>query len=1715
MAAQHTQIATNKNEYRWSFRKKGKDVLKLCRQLTVVVTVAGGLTIIATPAQANPSGGNVTAGSATITSSGTTTTIHQTSGRAIIEWSNFDIAAGETTQFIQPSTSAIALNRVVNSNQATSINGNLTANGRVLVINPNGVLIGQSGNVDVSGFVASTADIDNTRFMTANGAMEFDRAGKLDASVENQGRITIRDAGLGLLVAPVVRNSGVIEGNMAKLQMGAGDTFGVDMYGDGLLHLAVGNTGAERTIKAENTGTIVAQAGKVVMTAAAANNVVNSVINTSGVIEAKALVNKGGEIILTGAGAKVQVAGKVDASGKTGGGTVKIGGDVQGADTLAKAKTVDVAANAQISADAGTAGDGGTIAVWSDELTTSRGSYSAKGGSESGNGGFVETSSKETLDVAGTYVDTSTAFGAYGKWLLDPYNLTVDAALANTIGNSNSNVWLDATNDITVSSDINMTKSGVGLTLYATFGDIKINNHNITLNGGNLRLDAGGEIDVRHSDIVTKGGNVNFYSAWGGIKINNSNINTTGGNTTADVAFYEGTFRPEKSFGNVFNTANSTLKKQGKAGNVTMSADTISGNSVCIAAGGSGCGVAPASINLAIRGNDVYKTYGSLDPALTYTVSAGALMSGDNFTGALVRAAGNNVGTYAINQGTLNVVSSGGYTYVITYTPGTFTINPAFLTITAQNQGKTYGDTLNLGTTGFTTSGLVAGDSVTGVNLSSAGAAATANAGTYVIGASGATGTGLGNYQITYQDGTLTVGKAALTMTANSYTKTYGDTLNILSPTLATFSGLKNGDTVGSHGISYSGTHAQANVGTYDVNPFLPSNSTLFANYNVTYVKGAITVTPAALNVIIGNQSKTYGDAHVLGNTNFTYSGLKSWDSISAVNLSSAGAVATANAGNYAISGSGATGSGLSNYTINYVDGNLLVNKAALTIAANNQTKVYGDAMNYDNGGFATVTGLKNNDTVDSTNGQVMGGFQPTGAVGTYDINVYGASGTGLSNYDITFVKGVLTVTPAALIIAANNQTKVYGDAMNYNNGPYTVTGLKNADTVDTTWGQVMGGFQTNANVGSYDINIYGASGNGLSNYTITFVKGTLTVTPAALTIIASNQGKTYGDAHTLGTTAFTSSGLKSWDSISGVELSSAGAAATANAGNYAITANHAAGTGLGNYTINYVNGNLNVAKAALTVTANNRSKTYGDTLAMGNSAFTTSGLKNSDTVNTVNLSSSGRTAGANVGNYNITASNAAGVGLGNYTITYVKGTLVVNPATLTITARDQYKVYGDSKNVDSALLPVTVSGLKNFDFVSGINLTSSGGAATASVGGYDIVANGATGWGLSNYNINYVNGTLHVTPALLVITADSFSKTYGDLHTFDNSDYGVYGLKNADTVTGVNLASNGAAATANVGLYGIFGSNATGTGLSNYNIIYTPGLMLINPAALSVTALDQSKTYGANHDLGNTAFAVSGLKNSDTVDTVALNSNGAAGTANAGSYAITSGGASGSGLSNYVISYNSGTLTVNQANLSVVANNQTKNFGSPFTFNGTEFTTVGTLYNGDTVNTVTLTSPGEAANASAIFSPYNIYASNATGTGLGNYNITYVNGQMTVNPAPYTPNVTFDSLNRPIVSVANKVIVRDTAFEGYETQTGDVDVALRYRGNTPTTTAGNAAAVLAALEPAAGGDDVSAEDLANLEPAAGGDDTPAASGNSDVDCANSFLDNQPCGLVQ
>jgi hypothetical protein len=171
-------------------------------------------------------------------------------------------------------------------------------------------------------------------------------------------------------------------------------------------------------------------------------------------------------------------------------------------------------------------------------------------------------------------------------------------------------------------------------------------------------------------------------------------------------------------------------------------------------------------------------------------------------------------------------------------------------------------------------------------------------------------------------------------------------------------------------------------------------------------------------------------------------------------------------------------------------------------------------------------------------------------------------------------------------------------------------------------------------------------------------------VSPATLTITANSRTKVYGQTVTFAGNEFSSSGLVNGNTVASVTLTSAGAAATATVTapgpNYAIVPSAATGSGLGNYTIGYVNGTLTVTPAALTITANSRSKILGQTVTFAGTEFTTAGLVNGDTVTSVTLTSAGAPAAAAVGTYPIVATAAAGIGLGNYSITYVNGTLTV-----------------------------------------------------------------------------------------------------------------------------------------------------------------------------------------------------------------------------------------------------------------------------------------------------------------------------------------------------------------------------------------------------------------------------------------------------------------------
>src|SRR3954469_2443741 len=270
-----------------------------------------------------PTGGTVAAGSATISTSGSNMQVTQGSSSAILNWQTFSIGSSAWVNFSQPSSSAIALNRVTGSNPS-EIYGRLTANGQVFFSNPNGILFARSAAVDVGNLFATTLSIKDQDFLA--GHYNFYNAGNA-GSVVNQGVITV--TGYAALAGPQVKNDGLIVARAGTVALAAGDRVSLDMVGDGLISISVDQ--AALNAAAINTGTITADGGTVVLTARSANALLDTVVNNSGVIRANSLVERNGEIILDGGSAGVvanrgvlQTAG---ADAGTTGGTVKVLGD--------------------------------------------------------------------------------------------------------------------------------------------------------------------------------------------------------------------------------------------------------------------------------------------------------------------------------------------------------------------------------------------------------------------------------------------------------------------------------------------------------------------------------------------------------------------------------------------------------------------------------------------------------------------------------------------------------------------------------------------------------------------------------------------------------------------------------------------------------------------------------------------------------------------------------------------------------------------------------------------------------------------------------------------------------------------------------------------------------------------------------------------------------------------------------------------------------------------------------------------------------------------------------------------------------------------------------------------------------------------------------------------------------------------------------------------
>jgi trimeric autotransporter adhesin len=541
---------------------------------------AGIVLLIPSSVLAAPQGGTVVSGDISINKSGTYTEIKQNTQKGIVDWQSFNIAKNEHTHFQQPNSSSMTLNRVVGSDPS-HILGRLTATGQIMLINRAGILFGKNAQVDVAGMIATTADISNRDFNS--DIFHFVQPDGFDtSSVINRGTITAADSGLVALLAPGVENSGLIRANLGNVVLASGKEFTVDLAGDNLIRFAVNSGVTENALDEngnpldsviKNSGRIVANGGRVILTARAARGIVDNVINMSGTIEANTLKQRSGEIILDGgndgivhvagrmlargnavgeSGGSIRVLGGqvglfdealLDTSGNAGGGEVLVGGDYQGKNAAVRnAKTTFVGSNVKIKANAEVQGDGGKVVVWADDSTEFKGSIEAKGGPQGGNGGLAEVSGKQNLTFQGR-VDLSAPLGVAGSLLLDPENLTIISARGTNLLHVDDLIAALENADVTIQTSAEGSEAGNvtfadsviwgsdnSLVLRA-HNDINIDSGAIIKNtgAGNLQLIAAASPGSTGMVKFLNNGTIDFSGSSGDVSLITTPINPTTG----------------------------------------------------------------------------------------------------------------------------------------------------------------------------------------------------------------------------------------------------------------------------------------------------------------------------------------------------------------------------------------------------------------------------------------------------------------------------------------------------------------------------------------------------------------------------------------------------------------------------------------------------------------------------------------------------------------------------------------------------------------------------------------------------------------------------------------------------------------------------------------------------------------------------------------------------------------------------------------------------------------------------------------------------------------------------------------------------------------------------------------------------------------------------------------------------------------------------------
>ncbi|MBX3501562.1 MAG: filamentous hemagglutinin N-terminal domain-containing protein [Alphaproteobacteria bacterium] len=1835
-------------------------------QVSLLALAVGlGLVAVQARAQTLPTNGTVVSGSASITQPGAgQMTITQSTDRGVINWQSFSIGSGAAVTFQQPSASSATLNRVTGGMTST-IAGSLTANGQVFLVNPNGIQITPTGTVRTGSFVASTLDIRTDDFMARNLTFQ---GGGASAGVVNQGTIEVVQGGTVALIGGRVVNDGSIVADGGRVGLAAAERVVVDMQGDGFLQVSIPTADADRaTALISHAGRIRANGGRVEMRAATTADVARNAINVPGTIEARTVARTSGGVVVFGdaptpagatvergrvtidggAGGAVQVAGRITASGGTAraGGAVSIAGtsvalagmvDVSGASggamsaaatgTLSLTGTVDarglagaggtvlynaaaLVASASsvtdvsattfggaISADGGLSlnvsgtwladggANGGRIDLTADDVRVTSALLSATGGDSGGliriggafQGGAERENSPEleatfvtrwadapdmrnatetrvygttTIDVSGgatggtavvwangatwmagtvnaggpisagsieisgkenlAYIDLTTlTLGAGGHLLLDPKNITIaagsgDPIAANdefgengtksvsikagnleTLLNAGTDVTLQANNDITVSKgwttnngggaggDITLEAgrsvtfaSGVsittddgsftviantnnaslvaaqrdagaalidmrGLTLNAgtgavsitmssgtTTGDIRLGvvsssgsitvaaastSNLVELNGN---LTTGGSIVLPDRNLVVRANSVLTSGAgksvtWTG-EATRTILGAAGGET---IRFVEGTTVTRigvmdtadaarlvlgpTSASRIYGDANPDVGVPALTSGALRGADTLSSllvagstavnypggtptatsnvgdyaytvsatGSTAFAAGKTGYFLTTSTVNgtlsvtarpITVTADPKTKVYGDADPALTYQITSGSLVGADTLSGALTRTPGETVagGPYAILQGTLAASSN----YALTYVGGDLTITARPVTVTADAKTKVYGDADPALT--FTTSSLGTGTAIVGALDRAPGE--TVAGGPYAILQGTITNANNPNYVITYVGADLSITARPVTVTADAKTRVYGDADPALTFTTSSLGA----------GTAIVGALDRAPGETVAGGPYAILQGTITnannPNYVITYVGADLSITARPVTVTADAKTKIYGDADPA--LTFTTSSLGSGTAI--VGALDRAPGETVAGGPYAILQGTITNANNPNYVITYVGADLSITARPVTVTADAKTKVYGDAdpaLTFTTSSLGTGTAIVG--ALDRVAGETVAG-------GPYAILQGTITNANNPNYIITYVGADLSITARPVTVTADAKTKVYGDAdpaLTFTTSSLG-TGTAIVGALDRAPGETVAG-------GPYAI-LQGTVTNANNpNYVITYVGADLTVTARPVTVTADAKTKVYGDADPALT--FTTSSLGTGTAIVGSLDRVAGE--TVAGGPYAILQGTITNANNPNYVITYVGADLSITARPVTVTADAKTKVYGD--ADPALTFTTSSLGSGTAI----VGALDRVAGETVagGPYAILQGTITNANNPNYVITYVGADLSITARPVTVTADAKTKVYGDA---DPALTFTTSSLGTGTAIVGSLDRVA---GETVAGGPYAILQGTITNANNPNYVITYVGADLSITARPVTVTADAQTKVYGDADpalTFTTSSLGtgVAIVGALDRTPGETVAG---------GPYAILQGTITNANNPNYVITYVGADLTVTARPVTVTADAKTKVYGdadpaltfTTSSLGS-GTAIVGALDRTPGETVA-----------GGPYAILQGTITNANNPNYLITYVGADLTITARPVTVTADAKTKVYGDadpPLTF------TTSSLGSG----TAIVGSLDRVVGETVAGGPYAILQGTVTNANNPNYVITYVGADLTITARPIT----------------------------------------------------------------------------------------------------------------